>query len=653
MTDDSGPRRDPAAGASRERDGRLPIHPGRTVVLGGVGGDAHTVGLIILRHGLRRAGYRVHYLGIQSELRDFCEAAQHADAVLVSNLDGHAALYLEDLPGIREAVGGASALWYLGGNPSLTRSAEDGPALKALGFDRVFLDFVSCEEVIELLGRDLAGRRRNSADLPEPDVAPEHPALPNGLGDDRPVTLFDQRSEVLANWETGQQAADLARNADRLYRSRWLASVQREAAAAGRLLIHPRCGVGDPREQLSIFHALKEAGADVLSFQVDSMTRNNAYRDVCRVLATASSDGQNRLNGFPVINHGPDAVFELTSAVSDLPLQVRHSTRDPRLLAEISFAAGVSGFEGGALCYNLPYFKDYPVAQSLRRWRYVDDLAGFYRREFGVILDREFFGVLTATLIPPCIAVSVVILEALLAAEAGVKSVSLGYAEQGCVAQDAAAIIALRRLAQSYLTRSGHPDVAVHTVFHQFMGAFPLSPDRAEQLVVSSARTAKLSGSDRVMTKTPVEALRIPGPAENARAIRSILAALDSDPDVPPSPAEIDAHVEEIVQETRAILDSVLRLQEDSLLMARIDRAVEVGIIDIPFSPSIWNAGRAVTARDVSGAVRFHAPGGIPLPEHIAKKHRSLIDERLMRSSLTLDRALENDVLFFAGEAWQ
>lgn len=53
-------------------------------------------------------------------------------------------------------------------------------------------------------------------------------------------------------------------------------------------------------------------------------------------------------------------------------MQVRHSTSDPRLLAEISYAGGATSFEGGAVCYNMPYYKDYPLDESLNCWRYVD-----------------------------------------------------------------------------------------------------------------------------------------------------------------------------------------------------------------------------------------------------------------------------------------
>ena len=78
-------------GATGENMGR--------VVVAGVGGDAHSVGVTILRAVLERAGYQVEFLSTQNSALRLCKASRSgADAVLVSNMDGHARHYLEDLP---------------------------------------------------------------------------------------------------------------------------------------------------------------------------------------------------------------------------------------------------------------------------------------------------------------------------------------------------------------------------------------------------------------------------------------------------------------------------------------------------------------------------------------------------------------------------
>ncbi|MER7518603.1 cobalamin-dependent protein [Streptomyces sp. NPDC126499] len=624
---------------------------GRRIVLAGVGGDSHSVGLIILRRALERAGFTVDFLSTQNAPDEVCARAQGADAVLVSNMDGHAAYYLRDLHGLRVLHGSEDSVWFLGGNPSLTGDPAAVDELHALGFRRVFLGYVDPAHVIACLDEDLADRSRRTPG--------ERPGAGTSAGDvperarsasPRPSALraeaFDvQREEVLAQWHTGHQANDLEDNAAACAARLSLADVQDRAAREGRVLIHPRTGVAGVRGQIELFRELYEAGADVLSFQIDSLTRNNLHDQVDLLLKESSAqlDTFHGLNGFPLVNHGVGAGRSVTAHFPGTPFQVRHSTRDPRLLAEITYASGVTAFEGGALTYNLPYYRDYSPWHSVPRWAYVDRLTGLYHERFGITVDREFFGVLTAAMVPACIAVVACVLEALLAAQEGVKSVSLGYAEQGNRAQDIGAIRALRRVGRRYLDRHGHEDVAVHTVFHQYMAAFPKDPEKSLALLHGSALTARLSGATRLMLKTAVESSQIPSAAHNAEGLALVRSALDG-PDAPPVPEEADFEEDLIVREASAVLDAILAL-DASGLGERVALAVETGLLDVPFSPNLWNAGRAMSVRDCSGAVRFADPGAIPLPDDIARLHARAVRDRQTRDRADLDVLIEGDVL--------
>jgi len=188
------------------------------------------------------------------------------------------------------------------------------------------------------------------------------------------------------------------------------------------------------------------------------------------------------------------------------------------LSAANTYAGGVTAFEGGSICYNIPYYKNYPPDQSIAAWQYVDYLTGLYFKRFGIVLDREFFGTLTATLIPPCLAIATGILEAILAIQQGVKCVSLGYAEQGDRVQDIAGIRVIGEMAKKFIRNLGYKDVQINTVFHQYMAAFPETQKRAEELIYNSAMTAAFSRATRVIVKTPVEATD-----EIAERIREVL----------------------------------------------------------------------------------------------------------------------------------
>ena len=108
----------------------------------------------------------------------------------------------------------------------------------------------------------------------------------------------------------------------------------------------------------------------------------------------------------------------------------------------------------------------------------MDRLTGLYE-ENGVSINREPYGPLTGTLVPPCVSHAVAIIEALLAAEQGVKNITVGYGQCGNLIQDVAAIQTLEELTEEYLKKYGYGDVVVTTVLHQWMGGFPADEPKA------------------------------------------------------------------------------------------------------------------------------------------------------------------------------
>lgn len=614
------------------------------IVLAGIGGDAHSVGLTLLQRALHRKGYDVAFLGIQAPLIEIVVAARRADAVLISNLDGHARYYLADLPALRAELGGGRARWYLGGQPVLAADEDAVDELRRLGFDRILTGHVPLAAVLAML----------AAELPPAVSRDAAPAYWRPLRVDdvhRPRrSVTEEREEVLAQWHTGEAARDRDRNAEALTNRVTMHDAQRHATACATLMLQPRTGVAARQAQLDLFHALADAGSDALSFQIDSLTRNNAYADVELILKRQTESG-GALNGFPAVNHGVETVRAIAAEFSDIPLQVRHSTRDPRLLAEISFAAGITSFEGGAITYNLPYYRDYTPRESVARWRYVDALTASYRTRYGIVLDREFFGVLTAALIPPCLAVAVNVLEALLAAEAGVRSLSLGYAEQGNRIQDVAAIRALMSCTRRYLDRFGFGDAHLSTVFHQFMGMFPADPVKAKQLLRGSAVTAYLSGATRAMVKTYVEATSIPTKEQNVESLTLVRNAIATADRAGLDLAAVEEEHATIAAETAAIVDAALDAGGGDFGEAVV-QAISRGFLDVPFSPSLWNAGQTLCVRDGSGAVRFADPGRLPLPAGIARRHADEVRRRVRREGRSLEEIIETDILDIASGAF-
>ncbi|MBI3374861.1 MAG: hypothetical protein HY017_24325 [Betaproteobacteria bacterium] len=91
--------------------------------------------------------------------------------------------------------------------------------------------------------------------------------------------------------------------------------------------------------------------------------------------------------------------------------------------------------------------------------------------------------------------------------------------------------------------------------------------------------------------------------------------------------AEIAAEQAILEAETRAIVDRALELGEGDAALGAI-RAIEAGVIDVPFSPHRSNANQALPARDWRGAVRLAQFGSVPIPKEIREHHEAELARR-------------------------
>ena len=220
-----------------------------------------------------------------------------------------------------------------------------------------------------------------------------------------------------------------------------------DAKEQHKTLVQPRAGVPVVEEHIKLLQFLQDEGeADLLPTTIDSYTRQNRYEEAENGIRESMRLGRAMLNGFPAVNHGVSGCRHVVNSVQ-VPLQVRHGTPDARLLTEITYAGGFTSYEGGGISYNLPYCKSVPLERTILDWQYVDRLTGLYE-ENGVSINREPYGPLTGTLVPPCMSHAVAIIEALLAAEQGVKNITVGYGQCGNLVQDVAAIQTLQELTE-------------------------------------------------------------------------------------------------------------------------------------------------------------------------------------------------------------
>ncbi|AKN32937.1 glutamate mutase [Clostridium carboxidivorans P7] len=441
--------------------------------------------------------------------------------------------------------------------------------------------------------------------------------------------FFEMRKEVLSQWPTGSEV-DLKEAVEYLKKvpeNKSFPAKLRKAKEAGITLAQPRAGVALISEHIELLqHLQNEGDADLLPSTIDSYTRQNRY-DECEIgIKESLAAGRSLLNGFPGVNHGVKGCREVFEAVN-LPLQARHGTPDSRLLAEIIHAAGWTSNEGGGISYNVPYAKNVSIEKSLLDWQYCDRLVGYYEEQ-GISINREPFGPLTGTLVPPSTSNTVAITEALLAAEQGVKNITVGYGQCGNLVQDVAAIRALEEQVNEYLKKYGYDDVYVTTVFHQWMGGFPQDEAKAFGVIGSGAATAALAGATKVIVKTPHEALGIPTKEANAAGIKATKMALNMfQGQRLPMSKELETEISIIKAETKCMMDKLFELGNGDLAVGTV-KGFAAGIVDIPFAPSKYNVGKMMPARDNNGAVRYLNFGNLPLTEELKAFNTRKLEER-------------------------
>lgn len=441
--------------------------------------------------------------------------------------------------------------------------------------------------------------------------------------------FFKEREEVLASWPTGKEV-DLDEAVEFLKGvpdEKNFAKKMEWADKNGITTAQPRAGVALISEHIALLqHLQDEGGADFLPSTIDAYTRQNRYEEGEKGIKESQAAGRSLLNGFPAVNHGVSGCRQVYEAV-DLPLQLRHGTPDSRLLAEIGHAGGFTSNEGGAISYNIPYSKKVSVEKTVHDWQYCDRLVGYYE-DNGVTINREPFGPLTGTLVPPSTSNAVGILEALLAAEQGVKNITLGYGQCGNLLQDVAAVNALREQAKEYLDEYGYKDVILTTVFHQWMGGFPEDESRAFGLISLGAAAAALSGATKVIVKTPHEAVGIPTKEANAAGIKATKMVLNLLEGQRYADSEaLRNEIEIIKAEVKCMLDETLRLGNGDWAIGTV-KAFETGVIDIPFGPSDYNAGKMLPARDNEGFIRYLEVGNIPLSKELLDFNKGKFTER-------------------------
>lgn len=399
-----------------------------------------------------------------------------------------------------------------------------------------------------------------------------------------------------------------------------------------KMLVQPRGGFPTYEKQFSLYEFFIEAGVDVLPLTIDSNTRLNDYATSKKMLRLSEESETDMLNGYPLVNHGYRTTRKMMTHFNH-PVSLRHGTPDARLLIETAIASGIFEIEGGPITYLLPYSKNFPLDKAFLYWKYVERVCANYS-QLNEPINRESFGPLTATLVPPSITIVIQLLEMLLSLEEGVKSFSVSFSQQGSLNQDIVTGAVLKKLARHYAQQIDCADAAIHLVYHQWMGAFPMNRDFADQLINMSTVIASMVGADKIITKTREEAAGIPTREANAETVANTqytLRILNGLPTV------VDEQEEEILtQEVHAIMEAVFNDPADTL-WRKVFNSIKNGIIDVPFSPHIINHNEMITIRDAGKNIRIIERGSVPIPDNCYEYERGQCDLNKDTTSIVND----------------
>ncbi|WP_432061482.1 methylaspartate mutase [Streptomyces sp. S1] len=375
------------------------------------------------------------------------------------------------------------------------------------------------------------------------------------------------------------------------------------SAAAGRLVVQPRMGFGDPGLMRAGLTRTRAATAHTVgTLTVDSYTRVGDLAAARAAVAEGAS-----LNGYPIATHTPETTRDLLEGLhdEDFPVQVRHGSARPGTIVRALTAAGLTATEGGPVSYCLPYGRT-PLRESVEAWARACELFATTARPGTTPHLESFGGCLLGQLCPPGLLVATSVLECLFFAQYGLRSVSLSYAQQTDPGQDEEAVRALRRLAAEFLPAG----VEHHVVLYTYMGVFPRTERGATRLLEASARLAVRSGAGRLIVKTAAEAHRIPTVAENVRALETAAAAAALAG--PPASGPATDGDGEVYAEARTLIETVLGLHPD--LSRALPAAFARGLLDVPFCLHPDNPGRSRGFIDPAGRLRWARTGAMPIP---------------------------------------
>jgi methylaspartate mutase epsilon subunit len=440
--------------------------------------------------------------------------------------------------------------------------------------------------------------------------------------------FLEWRKEILSSWPTGKEVDldEAVAYHKSMPDSKNFGKLTAKVCKEGKSLLWPRAGTPILEEEIALVKTLVDSGIRHIPVTTDSYTRAEKYKEAQQAIDESIKAGKALLNGYPIVNHGVKNTRKVIESV-DAAFSPRGTNR---ISLEIAFASGMTGGGGDAFLGFGSYSKYTTLEETIQTSQRSCRLAGLYA-DRGVIITPDLHGWLPAGVFPLSVNIACLIVDALINAEQGVKSIIPLVHSMGHMAQDIAWMRVTPKLLREYLDKLGYSDVVVPGTFCNQIPLFPVPQGLggAFAYLTYTAMVCSLANVEAVGIRTIDEGAGVPTREAHALSYNAASWICDVVREQKIEFDSEDIRTEEKVTETevRAILEKLLEVGDGDIVVGAI-KGADQGIIDSPFSPNVNIKDNVLGVRDNKGACRILEFGNLPIPADIKEFHRKRIAER-------------------------
>ena len=451
--------------------------------------------------------------------------------------------------------------------------------------------------------------------------------------------FLKMRKEVLSAWPTGAEVDfdEAVEYQKKLPDTKNFGKILAKFREEGKVGLYPRSGVPTVEGEIELLRSLNEVGVRLFPFTTDSYTRNMQLEKAQRGLEESIKTGKAKLNGFPIICHGVKQTRRVVESCEG-GFDVRSSMKANSFVAEIAFASGMTSMPNSPFGWIGSYDKLASVEECVMHSQYLGRLAGYYA-DRGIMITLTNHGWLFNGIVPMYVNTATKIIEALISAEQGAKSVVPLMNFQGNINQDVADFGAAPGLYRKYLDKFGYADVTIPGVIgdQSMLYPFPQDTGSAFGYINYVATIAGMAPIDGCSVKTVDEASGVPSIESHMQTYKSagwIFNVMRQQ--------NIKLDSEDIRQEKRmcelavsAIVDKVAELGDGDVVVG-IEKAIEAGALDSPFCLNVNAKDQVLGVKDLQGASRYLDYGNLPIPKEVREYNDAKIRERELAEGRTL-----------------